>query len=122
MKFIEERNRNRIRSCNQTTITVNENRYTLPIVLHLGRIDTAIEPIKYQDFDLPSARLIIQQEPEIVLLGSGASLVFPSREVRYLFLNAGIGLEVMDTAAACRTYNILIGEDRNVLALLYPAK
>jgi uncharacterized protein len=53
---------------------------------------------------------------EIVLLGTGATLRFPHPRLTQPLRDAGIGLEVMDTSAACRTYNILLGEDRRVAA------
>jgi len=121
MKFAEEKNRNHIQSYTRTTITLDERSHTLPLALHNGRIVTAIELTLYSDFDLTTAGDIIKQQVDIVLLGTGSILVFPKQEVRYCFLNAGIGLELMNTPAAVRTYNILINEDRNVLALLYPA-
>ena len=57
-------------------------------------------------------------KPEIILLGTGASFVFPDRARLAPLYNAGLGVEVMDTPAACRTYNILLGEGRNVVAAL----
>jgi uncharacterized protein len=59
---------------------------------------------------------------EILLLGTGASLSFPHPRLTQPLRDAAIGLEVMDTAAACRTYNILLGEDRRVAAALLVAK
>jgi len=56
--------------------------------------------------------------PEIVLLGSGARFRFPSPAVLAPLHGAGIGVEVMDTHAACRTYNILLAEGRRVVAAL----
>jgi uncharacterized protein len=56
--------------------------------------------------------------PEIVLLGSGARLRFPSPALYAPLIRARIGVEVMDTAAACRTYNILAAEGRRVAAAL----
>lgn len=53
-----------------------------------------------------------------VLLGSGRTLAFPSPDVRRAFTEAGIGLDTMDTGAACRTYNILLGEGRPAAAAL----
>lgn len=57
-------------------------------------------------------------EPELVLFGSGASIRFPSPALVRPLLQARIGVETMDTPAACRTYNILAGEGRRVLAAL----
>jgi len=49
-----------------------------------------------------------------LLLGTGRRQVFPSPQVRAAFRDAGIALEPMDTGAACRTYNVLLAEDRPV--------
>ena len=57
--------------------------------------------------------------PEAVLLGPGSSNVFPPRELMFAFARKGIGLEVMDTAAAARTFNVLANEGRRVAAVLY---
>lgn len=56
--------------------------------------------------------------PEIILLGSGRKLRFPSPALYAGLIRARIGIEVMDTAAACRTYNILAAEGRRVAAAL----
>ncbi|MSQ18771.1 MAG: hypothetical protein EXR39_04250 [Betaproteobacteria bacterium] len=53
---------------------------------------------------------------EIVLLGTGARFRFPSAAFINIVRSAGVGFEVMDTHAACRTYNILLAEDRKVAA------
>ncbi|HEY5635186.1 MAG TPA: Mth938-like domain-containing protein [Burkholderiaceae bacterium] len=58
--------------------------------------------------------------PDLVLLGTGARQRFPHPRVWASLAHAGIGVEVMDTRAACRTYNILMGEGRRVLAALLP--
>jgi uncharacterized protein len=55
---------------------------------------------------------------EVVLLGTGATLRFPSPQVTRPLVEAGIGFEVMDAQAACRTYNILAAEERRVAAAL----
>jgi uncharacterized protein len=61
---------------------------------------------------------ILALDPELVLLGTGPRQAFPAASFSARFLSAGIGLEVMDTAAACRTYNVLVAEQRRVVALL----
>ena len=59
---------------------------------------------------------ILELKPDVVLLGSGARQQFPSQAVLGAFLQRGIGVEVMDNAAAARTWNVLAGEGRNVVA------
>lgn len=61
---------------------------------------------------------VLALRPEVVLLGTGARLVFPPPAVLSACYQAGIGVEVMDTGAACRTFNILAAEGRNVVAAL----
>ena len=59
-----------------------------------------------------------QVQPEIVIIGTGKRLRFPPPAALAPLRDAHIGFEVMDTAAACRTYNVLLGEGRQVAALL----
>ena len=73
------------------------------------------------EFDALSGRdfeLLTNLAPEIVLLGTGCDLRFPHPSLSQSLANAGIGLEVMNTPAACRTYNILMAEGRKVAAAL----
>jgi uncharacterized protein len=53
-----------------------------------------------------------------LLLGTGAAQIFPDPAIRTAFAAAGLGLEAMDTGAACRTYNVLLGEERVFCAAL----
>ena len=57
--------------------------------------------------------------PEVVVLGTGPAHVLPPRELMFAFARRGVGLEVMDTRAAARTFNVLVGEGRQVAAVLY---
>lgn len=55
---------------------------------------------------------------DVFLLGTGRRQVFPSPQIRSGFADVGLGLEPMDTGAACRTYNILLAEHRHVAVAL----
>ena len=71
-------------------------------------------------FDQLSADLFDQLaafKPELIVFGSGSKLRFPSPALQRTLMAARIGLETMDTLAACRTYNVLAGEDRHVLGV-----
>lgn len=61
---------------------------------------------------------LLAHTPEIVLLGTGSTLRFPHPRLTRALADAQVGIEVMDTAAACRTFNILAGEGRRVVAAL----
>ncbi|HEY7758061.1 MAG TPA: Mth938-like domain-containing protein [Burkholderiales bacterium] len=79
------------------------------------------EPWDVADFDAlteDNFTRLAELPIEILLLGSGARLRFPHPSLTQALIRAGIGLEVMDTQAACRTYNILLEEGRRVAAAL----
>jgi uncharacterized protein len=57
-------------------------------------------------------------DPEIVLLGTGATLVWPDADLMSALAARGVGLEIMSTPAACRTFNVLVHERRRVVAAL----
>jgi uncharacterized protein len=56
--------------------------------------------------------LALGKNAGFLLLGTGATQIFPDPAMRQAFATAGLGLEAMDTGAACRTYNVLLGEER----------
>ena len=85
-----------------TTVEVISNWQTPPI-----------EDLTEKDFEP-----LIASQPEMILLGTGSKPVFPPRELVFSLARQGIGLEAMDTGAACRTFNILIGEGRSVAAVM----
>ena len=61
-------------------------------------------------------QLILAFEPELIIIGTGSKLVFPAVETYADIIQRGIGVDFMDTRAACRTYNILKSESRGVVA------
>ncbi|MEO6065927.1 MAG: MTH938/NDUFAF3 family protein [Lysobacterales bacterium] len=72
-------------------------------------------------FGAPQARSLLARNPALVILGCGAKQAFPPAEFAAQLLRAGVGLETMPNAAAARTFNLLVGEGRNVLgAFLLP--
>jgi uncharacterized protein len=76
----------------------------------------APEALSIADF-----RALLSLEPEVVLLGTGDRQRLPPAELYADFAARGIGLEVMDNRAACRTYNVLLAEFRDVaVALMLP--
>jgi len=67
------------------------------------------------DFTTSQCEQILVLKPQVVLLGTGAKQLFPKPEIYAFFGQHHIGLEVMANHAACRTYNILVAEDRDVV-------
>jgi uncharacterized protein len=109
---------NLIRAYGGGELNVNGNIYRGALILSASTI-LAEPDIKDLDGLIGvDASRILALDPEIVLLGTGARQSFPAATFGARFLRAGIGFEVMDTGAACRTYNVLVGERRRVVALL----
>ena len=120
MRFAQDQlpDQNSIRAYEPGRILVNERAIDRHVVVTPDRLipDWAPSLGELHPSHLEALR---ELEPEILLLGTGARQRFPAPECLAVFLQQGIGVEVMDTAAACRTYNILLGEGRRVVAALF---
>jgi uncharacterized protein len=71
-----------------------------------------------RELDLEALAPALALGPEVLIVGTGARICFPDASLFAELASRAIGLEVMDTAAACRTYNVLVNEDRPVVAAL----
>ena len=99
-------------------VVVNKKKYENSIITMPDKIIEDWQAPTVEKLSKEHFELLIPYEPEIILLGTGATLRFPSPLVTKDLLESKIGVEVMDTNAACRTYNILMAEGRNVAAAL----
>jgi uncharacterized protein len=108
-----------IRRISQTSILVNNEDYENSIVLTADEVLGAWDNTPVDDLTETHFEGVFETGPEIVLIGTGGSNVFAPRELTFAFARRGIGLEVMDTAAAARTFNVLVNERRKVTAVLY---
>ena len=75
-------------------------------------------PQRWEDLAAAHFDMLADYAPEVVLFGSGARLRHPSPRLYAGLTERGIGVEVMDTGSACRTYNFLMTDRRKVLAAL----
>jgi uncharacterized protein len=109
---------NVIRAYGGGELRVNENVYRGAVILSAARVIAEPNIHNLEDLIAADVSRIFALEPELVLLGTGARQIFPVASFGAQFLRAGIGFEVMDTGAACRTFNVLVSEHRQVAALL----
>lgn len=72
----------------------------------------------FEDLDPSHFAQIAVLKPELIIIGTGLRQRFPRPDLLKALINAKIGFEIMDTQAACRTYNILVGEGRQAMAAL----
>jgi len=99
-------------------IRVGPHRFRHSVVLKPG-IDPLPWPVTTPAaLTAESLALALDLEPDVLLLGTGTALRFPDPAIYAHVLARGVGMEVMDTGAACRTYNILVAEDRPVVAAI----
>jgi uncharacterized protein len=99
-------------------VMVGDERYNHSIVVTPQQVLTDWRP---QDFDALAEthfEYFLAFKPEILLFGTGTQLRFPHPHLYRQLIAARIGVECMDTPAACRTYNILVAEDRHVVAAI----
>jgi uncharacterized protein len=111
---------NVIRSYATGEIKINDAAFQGPVIVSTTAIEQGPEIAAADELTAPHAAAILAHEPEVVLLGTGPKQLFPAPEFGATFLRAGVGFEVMDTGAACRTFNVLVAENRRVVALLIP--
>jgi len=112
--------RNVIRGYAAGELKINEAVFHEPVIVSSSAIVPGPPIGSAQELDMSHAAQLLALEPELVLLGTGARQSFPAAAFGAQFLRAGIGFEVMDTGAACRTFNVLVAERRQVVALLLP--
>jgi uncharacterized protein len=105
-----------IRAYGPGEIRVNHDLITQSCILSPSTVDTDWRPECFEDLEPRDFEVMLSQTPEVILLGTGAETRIPSQEILATVLSRGIGLEFMDTGAACRTFNILVAEDRRVVA------
>ncbi len=119
MQFALDESRNiQIRSYLTGELRVGKEILTSPVILspasiHENWSPPDIESMTVEDFDIA-----ITEQPEVILFGTGPNQIFPPLRLISTIMQQGIGFEYMDTAAACRTFNVLAGEGRRVVAAL----
>lgn len=105
-----------ITAYDDNSVSINGKTFSQSLVISTNRL--------HEDWDIASIALLTEKhiyhvltfEPELILIGTGNKLVFPPVEIYSEIIEHGIGVDFMDTGAACRTYNILMSEGRDVVA------
>ena len=99
-------------------LAVNGSRYEHALIV---TPDAAPMPWPIQEAAAMTAEttaMLLAGKPEIIIIGTGPTQIFPEPARLRTLIEARIGLEIMNTPAACRTYNVLMGEGRRVLAAM----
>lgn len=116
-------NKTYVRAAGEEGIRIGDDYYLSSIIITPDAVDADWNVNRFSDLSVESLERLLQYEPELVIVGTGDTQHFPSHELLLPFYNSGTGVEFMTTAAACRTFNILVVEERNVVAgLIQPGR
>ncbi len=99
-------------------VEINKQRHERSLVVLPDRVWTEWSASTFEELTPADIEALADLKQEVILLGTGRTLRFPRAELMRPLIEAGISLEVMDVSAACRTYNILVAEERKVAAAL----
>jgi uncharacterized protein len=99
-------------------VMVNGERFERPLVVTPERVLADWPAQGFAALEESHFTSLLELKPEVLLLGTGAKLQFPHPRLYRALTEARISVECMDTPAACRTYNILVSEDRRVVAAI----
>jgi len=107
-----------IRAYEPGQIQINDKILDHSIIISAKKLIENWKPQNILALTADDLLIIKELLPDILLIGTGTKLIFPPTEIYGELINVGIGVEIMDTRAACRTYNALTSENRNVVAAL----
>ncbi len=117
MQFLQEQfSSPPIQSYDAGVIKIQDTLYHHSMIITPTIIQSQWRPAALSELTQQDIQQILDLHPDVVLLGTGATLTFPPPTLYAWIKSLPSGLEIMDTAAACRTYNVLLAEGRQVAA------
>ena len=121
MKLTDERSAglNTVRSYSPGQLKVGDSVITRSCLISPTELISDWRPQLLNELTLEDLEPLLALAPEIVILGAGVKQRFPPMEWMAALMSRGIGCDVMDTGAACRTYNVLVSEGRKVVAAMF---
>ncbi|WP_246221613.1 Mth938-like domain-containing protein [Marichromatium bheemlicum] len=122
MKFTEteDAGSNRVQGYGPEGTRIRDHAYTHALLVSAERLDPDWGPARAEELTSEHIAALLEDHPQVIIIGTGARQVFPAAAVYREAIARGVGIEFMDTGAACRTFNILLDEDRRVVAGLLP--
>lgn len=99
-------------------LRIGDRSYDTSLIVTATTLIERWRPRRIEDLEPGDLEPVLALGPEVLLLGSGLSQKFPDRGILAALYEARVGFEIMDTGAACRTYNVLVAEGRRAAAAL----
>jgi uncharacterized protein len=97
-------------------VVVDGRSYRQGLIVSPERIVEGWGPASAAELAMAHFEPLLALDPQVIVIGTGQHQVFPAPEVYLAALQCGVGVEIMDTGAACRTYNIVMAEGRRIAA------
>jgi uncharacterized protein len=110
---------NLIRGYSDAEVRIGERSVRRSCVVTADTLITDWAPESFADLKPEHLATVLAQDPEVVVIGTGPESRFAPAAIRALLAQRGVGLEAMPLGAACRTYNVLVQEQRRVAAVLF---
>ena len=105
-----------ITAYDDNSVSINGKTFSQSLVVASTRLHEHWGIADIEQLTSSHIELVLSLQPELIIIGTGNNLVFPAVEIYSGIIEHGIGVDFMDTGAACRTYNILMSEGRDVVA------
>jgi uncharacterized protein len=122
MHFAETKFKNAffIKAYEDGQLFISDKIYTTPIIIFQDQLHLDVLPPHLNELALPHIKMLIEFKPELILLGTGAEQQFLEHALLAPLTQKRIGVEVMNTLSAARTFNLLHDEGRKVLGVFFP--
>jgi uncharacterized protein len=108
----------RINAYEPGIITINKKEYTHSLIISAHQLLNDWRPQNLAELNAEDLQPLVDLAPTVILLGTGKRFILPDNKIFASLAEKGIGIEYMDTGAACRTFMALMSEGRNVVAAL----
>ncbi len=109
-----------VRSVEDGQTVVGNRSWSEVIALTADGVIEGWSAVPVEELSRDALAPLLQLQPELIVIGTGSRQLLPHRDLMFAMARANTGLEMMDTPAAARTFNVLISEGRSVAAVLYP--
>lgn len=110
---------NLIRGYSDSEVLIGEHSVRGSCIVTADTLITQWEPRSFAELRPAHLEAVLALSPELIVLATGPAQQFPPAEIRALLARRGVGLEAMQLGAACRTFNVLVQEERRVAAALF---
>lgn len=114
--FLQDGQHYTVRGYGEGHLRINDDLITESVILTPAEMDRSWSPTRFEDLQQQHLDALLERDPEVVLIGTGARTRIAEPWMMGHVMRAGAGLECMDTGAASRTFNVLVAEERRVVA------